>query len=442
MASRYQDAKGNFIVQFTGLDGTSRKTVWIGKVNENEAQLFEIRIGEILASRLTGYPFKTVTASWLASLPQKSKKKLIAVGLIEPEKPSEPEKVVTLGEFLDGYIERRSDDVKAGTLIMYGMTVRNLKDCFGVGKSLVSIHAGDADDFRRFLKKKEKLADATVNRRCQFAITLFRDAVRRKYITSNPFEGIGKGSTANPERQRFISHETIGKVIDACPNAEWKLLVALSRYGGLRVPSEPMLLRWQDVDTVDWKRMLVHSPKTEHHQGHATREVPIFPELRPYFEDVFELSADKKSLWVLPSFETLRQKAIKAGDWRHVNTRRMLVKYIERAGVELWPRIWHNLRSSRQTELTDLFPSHIVNAWLGNTEKIANKHYLQVLEAHFEKALQITCSDAQKTPETTGNQKTQIADVKRKTPEIQAQAMISGVKGMSDTGFEPVTSTV
>ena len=71
-----------------------------------------------------------------------------------------------------------------------------------------------------------------------------------------------------------------------------------------------------------------------------------------------------------------------------------------------------------------------------------NMHYRQVLEAHFEKTLQITCSDTQKTPETTSKQKTDVLDFKQKTPEIQAQTIISGVKGMSDTGFEPVTSTV
>ena len=76
-------------------------------------------------------------------------------------------------------------------------------------------------------------------------------------------------------------------MIDACPSTEWKTLVALSRYAGLRVPSEALLLRWQDIN---WEtdRMLVHSPKTEHHAGHATRVVPIFAALRPYFGDLQE----------------------------------------------------------------------------------------------------------------------------------------------------------
>jgi len=60
---------------------------------------------------------------------------------------------------------------------------------------------------------------------------------------------------------------------------------AQSKLAGLRCPSEHLGLRWADLD---WGRgrMTVHSPKTEHHRGKATREMPIFQELEPYFEAV------------------------------------------------------------------------------------------------------------------------------------------------------------
>jgi hypothetical protein len=66
---------------------------------------------------------------------------------------------------------------------------------------------------------------------------------------------------ANPERLCFVSREESQKVLDACPDAEWRLLFALSRYGGLRCPSEHLALRWGDVD---WERsrFTVRSPKT------------------------------------------------------------------------------------------------------------------------------------------------------------------------------------
>ncbi len=46
----------------------------------------------------------------------------------------------------------------------------------------------------------------------------------------------------------------------ACPDTQWRLLVALCRYGGPRCPSEHLRLRWEDID---WERgrMIVDSPK-------------------------------------------------------------------------------------------------------------------------------------------------------------------------------------
>ena len=59
-----------------------------------------------------------------------------------------------------------------------------------------------------------------------------------------------------------------------------RLLVALSRYGGLRCPSECLRLRWLDIDSAT-ERITITSPKTEHHNGKGTRVIPLFSELRP-----------------------------------------------------------------------------------------------------------------------------------------------------------------
>jgi len=42
-----------------------------------------------------------------------------------------------------------------------------------------------------------------------------------------------------------------------------------------------------------------------------------------------------------------------------------------------------NLRSSRETELAESYPLHVVTAWIGNSRAIAAKHYLQVREEDF-----------------------------------------------------------
>ncbi len=45
------------------------------------------------------------------------------------------------------------------------------------------------------------------------------------------------------------------------------------------------------------------------------------------------------------------------------------------------------MRSTRETELADKFPMHVVNKWMGNIESVAIEHYLQVTVDHFRRAV-------------------------------------------------------
>ena len=82
----------------------------------------------------------------------------------------------------------------------------------------------------------------------------------------------------------------------------------------------------------------------------------------------------------------------------NANLRTQLQRIIRKAGLTPWPRLFHNLRATRQTELAECFPAHVVCAWIGNTERVAQNHYLQVTDAHFVKAV----SELVKTPPVGG----------------------------------------
>ena len=103
-------------------------------------------------------------------------------------------------------------------------------------------------------------------------------------------------------------------------------------------------------------------------------------------------------------------------------------------GLTPWPRLWHNLRNSRQTKLTEQFPSQVVSMWLGNSERVAEQHYLQVLEIHFAKAVQNPVQFTAALARTASQGVTTNAKTLEK-PRVLASHV-------GDTGFEPVTSTV
>jgi len=132
----------------------------------------------------------------------------------------------------------------------------------------------------------------TVNDRCKKAKQFFNVANEYELIGKNPFAKLPGSVKANREKFYFVTCEETERLLDTAPDMEWRLLLALCRYGGLRSPSETMIIRWQNVN---WQ-MVVFSPKTEHHEGRESRIVPIFPELRPYLEEAWD-NAPPERVW-------------------------------------------------------------------------------------------------------------------------------------------------
>jgi hypothetical protein len=67
-------------------------------------------------------------------------------------------------------------------------------------------------------------------------------------------------------------------------------------------------------------------------------------------------------------------------------------RIIKRAGLKPWPKVFQNLRSTRETELQVTHPTHVVCAWIGNSPQVAHKHYLQVTDDDFAKAVEIAAA--------------------------------------------------
>ena len=60
---------------------------------------------------------------------------------------------------------------------------------------------------------------------------------------------------------------------------------------------------------------------------------------------------------------------------------------MDRAGMKTWPKLFQNLRASCSTELAQEFPAHVAAAWIGHSVEIANKHYWQVTDDDFARAV-------------------------------------------------------
>ena len=221
---------------------------------------------------------------------------------------------------------------------------------------------------------------------------MFRRAIRWRLIAANPFEGVAGGLQTNSERRRFVPAETIEAIMAETPDPEWRAVMALARWGALRIPSESNALRWSDID---WQRgsIRVTVPKLAHREGKGERFVPLFPELRGPLLELFE-AAEPGCQWITPTLRTLCP-----------NLRQQFQRYIRRAGFKPWPRLWQNLRSSRESELMRSYDLATVCAWVGNSPTVAANHYATAidLDADFRRAAGLDKLDGE------AHQKAQVA---------------------------------
>ncbi|MDO4588199.1 MAG: tyrosine-type recombinase/integrase [Planctomycetia bacterium] len=136
------------------------------------------------------------------------------------------------------------------------------------------------------------------------------------------------------------------KILNACPNQTWRTLTALWRIGGLRL-KEPLALTW---DCVNWEkeRLRVISPKTSRHAGKDERIIPLYPELRGELEKQFEEAEEGGSPYII--VENRRENY-------HSGFKRILFW----AGLPEWPRLFQNMRASRDNDLIEAgYPTHVV----------------------------------------------------------------------------------
>ncbi len=368
MATIGDDANGRKRILFVAGDG-KRRTIRVGKATTKQAETFKVRIERLISASITG-SVDDETSRWVAGLDDTIHARLAAVGLVKARNGERD----ALGPFIDSYIDSRPE-LKARTLTNLKQVRRWLVDHFHENHDMRQITTGDAEAWRLFMLKGG-LGANTVRRHIGRARQLYKAAMRRGFVEGpNPFDGMSATVRSDKSRQFFVTRAMTDKVVDACPDAQWKLMVVLSRYGGLRCPSEHLALTWSDINW-EQNRIRVPSPKTEHIEGKDCRFIPLFPELRQHLLDVYA-AAEEGSTFVISRYRD-----------GGTNLRTQFTRIIRKAGLIPWPKPWHNLRSTRQTELAEQYPIHVVCAWIGNSRAVAQEHYLQLTDAHFSQAAQ------------------------------------------------------
>jgi len=362
MASKTQDRKSKtWRVQFVAGDG-SRKTVRLGRANKTTAEQVRQHIEQLADCQrygITSLPPKL--QRWVADLDDTTHDRLVRVGLAAERQAS------SLADFLDAQITLRAPNWAPATIKKYQETRHLLVAFFGADHDIRRITTHDIVRWEQWLAApkpsgKGRAIRSTVPKHLCRAKWFFGAAVKSQMIERQPVEGFKTTDDANPDKFHFVDEATAARVLAACPDDQWRLIFVLGRYLGLRMPSELHALRWSDID---WKKGVIHidSPKS------GLRVAPLFKQLVPYLQSV---ARDQHGEYVITH---------RRGKARSL--RLDFARILRHAGIDPWPRIFHNLRATRQTELTRTVPAHVVAAWMGNSAQTAAKHYLHAIDDDF-----------------------------------------------------------
>ena len=444
----FDSLKGGYRLSFR--DSEKRKrSIWLGRINELKANEWKLHLEHLLDVASRDEPPHKSTSAWLSQLAAKEHQKLATAGLVEARAERSRQRM-TLKAWCDEYIGERSD-VKATTSLTYDKARDSLVAFFSESKLIRDIQPEDAKRWRIWLatkgnrrdKERTTMADATVRRRTGKAKQFFAEALERGLVDVNPFAKLPSHVTANTKRQFFVPAEWIERCIAAAPDVTWRTILALARYGGLRVPSELLLLKWTDVNLPE-RRMVIHAPKTEHHSAGGVRVCPIFPELAPYLQEAWD-AAPEGAVYVIDRYRG-----------SGVNLRSRFEAIIKSVGLVPWPKLMQNLRATRQTELMAKFPAKDVASWLGNSVPVAMNHYAMATAESFRQAIEMpsstgggsasgsNCGSIKEDTETISG----CSEARKNPDSIEETGVLMAAGGvlmdglMGDTELESVTSTM
>ena len=367
MAQLTQLANGTRRVQWTSPISGARQTLYLGKVSKREAETVRGHVANLVSAQCLGVGVDASTSAWLSRISETLKIKLARCQLITGVQVPERNTPKLLGDFFESYFKQRKQAVKPATIIVWRVASKSLVEAIGTDIRLDKLRASHATTWIDAMRAAN-LSPATMHKRLSFVKQFLDYAVADEKLVKNPFDSV-KLSKPTGKSNVEVTRETIDALMPLLP-PKWQAIVALCRYGGLRCPSEVLSLQWSGIDFAAGT-MEIYEPKNERQHGRGKRLCPLFPELRPYLE-----ALPSREGYVIDA--AMRAIADTEKGWANINLSTALKRYLKQADIKPWPRLFHSLRASRQTELERDFGITAACAWLGNTEGVAKQSYLLV----------------------------------------------------------------
>lgn len=260
-----------------------------------------------------------------------------------------------LSEWEAQYFIRRDSALQPSTKAIHQQTFSLLTEYFG-DRALDCFTRVGCADFRLWLAGK--MSESTTCKHIRVAKVIFSWALKEDRLKFNPFDHVSGTAPTRDVEHRILSEEEGRAIVDAA--GAYKSLVGLLFYAGLR-KMEAFNLKWGDVDLPGGKIII------RNHVGHVTsksktRVVRIEPDLKDILSRDLAIADDDfcSTMW-----------------YKH----NMILKVLDsvRKQVGITDKITcQTFRRTRDVLWHQSYPSFVVSAWMGHSEAVSRKHYLEV----------------------------------------------------------------
>jgi integrase len=280
----------------------------------------------------------------------------------ELDSGADPGDKTTLAGLLVAFLSHHPE-LAPPTVKLYRLTGDKLAAHFGAGRPIRDITRTQARDWRAGLVTGG-LALSTVGRIVTQARTMFHEAQEDGLIRLNPFAGLKTTAPAPVKDWAYIDRAMLARMLDVCPNQDWRLLLALCRLAGLR-RGEALALRWADVDLAN-RRLTANGAIHHEDTKHRRRQVPLDP-----------LLADLLGAACLASDGPKVIVGLRGG------VHRGFVRIAQVAGVPLYHAPLHTLRKACERDWSARFSPIVAADWTGHSLNVAARHYIRAEDSDF-----------------------------------------------------------
>ena len=191
---------------------------------------------------------------------------------------------ITTRKWFDDWLKKKESTTKKATAAFYKTSTKEFLEFIEdkADKHLDSITTADVLNYRDSVRDSGRVAK-TCNHKLKALRSVFGDAVKHAILLNNPCAPIDTLVEDDSVQRKPFTYKEVGKLVKAAPSEDWKGVILLGAFAGLRLTDATRL----EVGNIHMKRKVIHfvPRKTNRKKNKPVVEVPMHSELVSYFKN-------------------------------------------------------------------------------------------------------------------------------------------------------------